>query len=497
MSAIIIFITHPLWIIAIIFFANLIAAIWTVFREKRDIATTWAWLLVLTLLPIIGFTLYLFAGRKISNEQIFSMKKEQQEQITKLANEQKSLWNKHSLIPSEKTTDTGRALIHFFLESEDAFITQDNQVEIFTDGKEKFESLLRDIKNAKHHIHIEYYSFIADDIGNKILKALEEAAARGVEVRVLYDLFGSHGTTYKFFKHLEELGGYAQAFISASKALISTPRLNYHDHRKLVIIDGNIGYIGGFNIGDQYLGKSPKFGYWRDTHLRIKGFALFEMQARFSMDWNTTCRKTKKPRLDISTKKYMPMDSNEQANGSTRIQIVSSGPDSERQSIKRGYQYIIANAKDYVYIQTPYLIPDDSVLEALIISAKAGTDVRIMIPCMPDHVFVYRATQFYAKYLVENGVEVYQYDNGFLHAKTVVSDDHISSVGSANMDFRSFKLNFEGNAFCYDDKLAKDLKDIFLKDLDNCTELTTEFFDNQSSWLKFKQYFSRLLSPTL
>ena len=328
MSAIIIFITHPLWIIAIIFFANLIAAIWTVFREKRDIATTWAWLLVLTLLPIIGFTLYLFAGRKISNEQIFSMKKEQQEQITKLANEQKSLWNKHSLIPSEKTTDTGRALIHFFLESEDAFITQDNQVEIFTDGKEKFESLLRDIKNAKHHIHIEYYSFIADDIGNKILKALEEAAARGVEVRVLYDLFGSHGTTYKFFKHLEELGGYAQAFISASKALISTPRLNYHDHRKLVIIDGNIGYIGGFNIGDQYLGKSPKFGYWRDTHLRIKGFALFEMQARFSMDWNTTCRKTKKPRLDISTKKYMPMDSNEQANGSTRIQIVSSGPDS-------------------------------------------------------------------------------------------------------------------------------------------------------------------------
>lgn len=191
------------------------------------------------------------------------------------------------------------------------------------------------------------------------------------------------------------------------------------------------------------------------------------------------------------------MDSNEQANGSTRIQIVSSGPDSERQSIKRGYQYIIANAKDYVYIQTPYLIPDDSVLEALIISAKAGTDVRIMIPCMPDHVFVYRATQFYAKYLVENGVKVYQYDNGFLHAKTVVSDDHISSVGSANMDFRSFKLNFEGNAFCYDDKLAKDLKDIFLKDLDNCTELTTEFFDNQSSWLKFKQYFSRLLSPTL
>ena len=154
MSAIIIFITHPLWIIAIIFFANLIAAIWTVFREKRDIATTWAWLLVLTLLPIIGFTLYLFAGRKISNEQIFSMKKEQQEQITKLANEQKSLWNKHSLIPSEKTTDTGRALIHFFLESEDAFITQDNQVEIFTDGKEKFESLLRDIKNAKHNIHI-------------------------------------------------------------------------------------------------------------------------------------------------------------------------------------------------------------------------------------------------------------------------------------------------------------------------------------------------------
>src|SRR5699024_6059284 len=189
----------------------------------------------------------------------------------------------------------------------------DNQVAIFTDGKESFESLLRDIKKGKHHIHIACCSFIADAFGTKILKALEEAAAGAVEVRALYDLFGSRGTTCTFFTQLEVLGGYAQAFISASKALISTPRLNYHDHRKLFIIDGNIGDIGGFNIGDQYLGKSPKFGYWRDTHLRIKGFALFEMQARFSMDWNTTCRKTKKPRLDISTKKYMPMDSNEQA----------------------------------------------------------------------------------------------------------------------------------------------------------------------------------------
>ncbi|MGX5376715.1 cardiolipin synthase [Ligilactobacillus sp. LYQ135] len=479
-------------IVGIIWFINLFAAIVTVFHEKRDISTTWAWLLVLVFIPVFGFILYLFVGRKISHDKIFTIQKEQEKVINSLTKRQKEMWQKRDL--DKGSTQQERELEHLFLESEGAFLTTNNQTKLFDDGRAFFDSLLADIKDAQESIHVEFYTFYADDIGHEVLHALEDAAARGVEVRVLYDMWGSKGTNYKFFKKLEKLGGEAQGFISSSsKQVITTPRLNYHDHRKLVIIDGKIGYIGGFNIGDQYLGRLEKYGYWRDTHMRVYGMAVIQMQARFMMDWNTTCRRTTTPRFEFE-KKYFPVF---EGNGHTKMQIVSSGPDSERQPIKRGYQKIISTAQHYLYIQTPYLIPDDSVIESLVIAALSGVDVRIMIPCKPDHPFVYRATEYYAKYLVNNGVKVYRYDNGFLHAKTMITDDTISSVGSANLDFRSFKLNFECNAFCYDSNLTKQLKAIYEKDLEKCTLLTPEYFEQQSRWRKFKQYFSRLLSPTL
>lgn len=229
--------------------------------------------------------------------------------------------------------------------------------------------------------------------------------------------------------------------------------MNYHLHRKLVIIDGDLGYIGGFNIGDQYLGESPKFGYWRDSHLRVEGTAVLMMQARFIMDWNTTCRRTKKERMDLAGD-YVNVRTTRLKNldrSMVPMQIVSSGPDNDNRAIRRGYQGIISSARHYVYIQTPYLIPDDAILESLVVAAKSGIDVRIMIPPMPDHPFVYRATEYFAHYLVSNGVKVYKYDKGFLHAKAMVSGSHLASVGSANLDYRSFRLNFEVNAFTYNE----------------------------------------------
>lgn len=301
-----------------------------------------------------------------------------------------------------------------------------------------------------------------------------------------------------FLSHLEELGGEAQAFIAAAKAYFQTPRLNYHLHRKLAIIDGKIGYIGGFNIGDQYLGEDPKFGYWRDTHLRVVGQATMMMTVRFAMDWNTTCRKTHKKKIDLEKEfKNFELVAPDSDPDEVPMQIVSSGPDNENYSIRRGYESIISSARKYVYIQSPYLIPEDSVLEALVIAARSGIDVRIMIPCMPDHPFVYRATEYYAKYLVNNGVKVYKYDNGFIHSKTMVSGSNIASVGSANMDYRSFRLNFEVNAFAYNEKLTAQLKQDFENDMKKSMLLTPEYFANQSKWRKFKQYFSRLLSPIL
>lgn len=486
-----------LQLIEIFWIIDVILAAITIFKTPRDIASTWAWLLVLIVLPYFGFILYLFLGRQLSHDEIFAIKDEEKKTRDKFLSEQLSLVKKHDLLMPAESRPRARMLTELNLVNDNAILTFDNTAEIFIDGKKLFSKMIDDIDHAINFIDVEFYTFYSDELGHRILKALENAAARGVKVHVIYDSSGSHGTRPKFFKRLRELGGYAQPFISTSKKyLFKTPRLNYHLHRKLVIIDRKIGYIGGFNIGDQYVDKSTKYGHWRDTHLRVVGQAAVMMEVRFSMDWNTSVRRTHLPKYSLDWINDFKID---ETRDESRIpmQIVSSGPDSDHFAIRRGYEQIISTAQRYVYIQTPYLIPEIPILESLIIAAKSGIDVRVMIPSMPDHPFVYRATEYYAKYLTNRGVKVYKYNNGFLHAKTIISGSNLSSVGSANQDYRSYSLNFEVNAFCYSPELTENLKKIFENDLEDCTLLTKEYFDNQSNWLKFKQYFSRLLSPLL
>lgn len=480
-----------LWIINVIF------AVWTVFRSRRSVVATWAWMLVLTILPGIGFILYLFFGRQLSQDEIFAIQKEQKETRNHYLNQQKKMLQEYDLLPRKERVPRVRMLTELNLNNDDAILTFANHVKVYTDGSELFDQMIEDIKNAKVTVNLEFYTFYADKLGHRVLAALEQAAKNGAKVRVIYDTSGSRGTKPAFFDHLRELGGQAQPFISTSKKhWFTTPRLNYHLHRKLVVIDHNTGYIGGFNIGDQYVNQSKKFGHWRDTHLRVEGQSPILMEVRFAMDWNTSTRRTSLPKFELDELKNFIVDRKDfESDNNVAMQIVASGPDNQRYGIRRGYEGIIASAKEYVYIQTPYLIPEDSILESLIIAANSGVDVRIMIPCMPDHPFVYRATEYYAKYLVAHGVKVYKYNDGFIHAKTMVSDSNISSVGSANQDFRSYTLNFEVNSFNYNPLLTKELKEIFEKDLEKCTLLTNEYFAKQSSWLKFKQYFSRLLSP--
>lgn len=485
-------------LIEILWLINIAFAIWTVFRTRRDIASTWAWLLVLSALPIVGFILYLFVGRKLSNDDIFNIRVEQKEYRDKYVRQQERLLKRHKLLLQSERLARARQLVSLSASLDSALVTFNNRVKVFIDGKKLFQQMIADFDQAEDHIYVEFYTFYSDNLGKRVLAALERAAKRGVKVKVLYDLSGSRGTTYKFFAHLEELGGEAQPFNSKANKRITTPRLNYHLHRKIVAIDGKLGYIGGFNIGDQYLGEDPKFGYWRDTHLRVAGQAVIALTARFGMDWNTTCRKTKKERVNLD--KLLADLEIERPSGpgqDVAMQIVSSGPDNDNFAIRRAYESIISSARQYVYIQTPYLIPGEPILESLIIAARSGIDVRVMIPCMPDHPFVYRATEYYAKYLVNNKVKVYKYNNGFIHAKTMVSGNNLASVGSANQDYRSYRLNFEANAFTYNEELTAQLKQIFENDVKDSTLLTPEYFDQQSNWRKFKQYFSRLLSPVL
>lgn len=474
----------------IIYFLNLILAIITVFRQPRDIAAIWAWLLVLILLPVVGFIMYAFVGRQLPRNKLFRVQSHVQMQLDERLQQQ---WNdiRDDNLPADLVSNSARDIVQMFKTSDQAFLARKNQVKIYTDGKTLFHDIIKDIQCSTSSVNIEFYTFYNDNIGNEILDLLIKKARDGVEIRVVYDPWGSMGTHLSFFKPLIEAGGYVEAFLTRSA--VWDFRINFRDHRKIVVIDGKIGYVGGINIGDQYLGRAKKFGYWRDTHLRITGSGVFGLQSRFFLDWNATTKDGYLPVNHIEPK-YFPLT---QVMGNTNLQIVSSGPDSELQQIKMGYIKMIQSAHKQLWIQSPYLIPDDSVMDSLRISVMAGVDVRIMIPNMPDHLFVYRATQYYAHQLAKLGVKIYYYEAGFLHAKTIVIDDRIASVGSANMDYRSYKLNFESNAFLYDERLAKQLADIFEIDIQNSRLITAKMFDKQSVYLKFKQNFSRLLSPIL
>lgn len=473
-------------LLGVIIFLNTLGAIVTVFRDKhRDITSVWAWMMVLLLFPVCGFIIYFFLGRKLSNKQIFDIRTQRVMGIDRIAKKQtRQLKNL-----SDEAYQEEQTFVRLFLNNEQAIFTNENDVKILTDGQEKFKALFEDIRKAKHHINIEYYTIYDDQIGNDLVDLLTEKAKAGIHVRVIFDSWGSGGQHKKMYKRLREAGGQVEPFLMSRWQMFSL-RVNNHDHRKLVVIDGNIGYIGGFNVGDQYLGRKQKFGYWRDTHLRVEGDAVLAMQSRFFMDWNATTRQEK---LAFS-ENYFP---DTKVAGGVPMQIVSSGPESDAKQIYQGYLHMLSIAKESITIQSPYFIPNQAIMDVLHVAARSGVRVRIMIPCKPDHAFVYRATQYYAHRLVKAGAEVYTYDNGFLHAKTLVVDNKIVSVGSANMDIRSFALNFEINAFMYSQKIAHEMNEIFEADLKHATRITNADFHNQSRWLRFKQMFSRLLAPIL
>jgi cardiolipin synthase len=453
--------------------------------EKRDISAAWAWLFVMLLLPGIGFIIYLFFGWKLNQRQIFDLKAQKRLGISDMAEYQKrNPKNKPTL-----DTNLENDLVQMFLNTDNAILTTKNDLKIFTDGHEKFNSLFEDLKKAKHHINIEYFTIYDDQLGKKLRKILVQKAREGVQVRVLYDLFGSKGSKQKFFKELIQAGDEVTPFMKSKLGYYSF-RINFRNHRKIVVIDGSVGYIGGFNIGDQYLGRNKRFGNWRDTHLRLEGSVVLQLQSRFFMDWNASAKRQK---VQFSLD-YFPQ-SNVQNN--IPMQIVSSGPENDVQKIKQGYIKMIMGAKHSIWIETPYFIPDDALMEALLIAIRSGIEVRIVIPQMPDHPFVYRATEYYVQQLLKAGARIYSYQNGFMHAKTIVVDNMITSVGSANWDIRSFKLNFEANAFMYDPKVAEQIIATIKNDLKDARELDEEYFKQQSSWKKFRQLASRLISPIL
>ena len=472
-------------LVSLVMIVNIILGISIVFLERKNASSTWAWLMVLLFIPIAGFILYLIFGKPISKGRIFTWDTKSRLGLKAAVQSQLRELETHDLEYKDKDMARYASLTYLNLRTDASILTQDNDVDILIDGQEKFDILMQDMRRAKDHIHLLYYILRDDNLGTQLANVMIKKANEGVEVRLLYDAMGSRKLSKKYLKRLRAAGVSVEAFFPAK---IFNFKINYRNHRKLTIIDGSIGYIGGFNVGDEYLGKDKNFGYWRDTHLRVKGSAVESMQTRFILDWNQASKN------DILHEDRYYQSS---PTGEAGMQIVSSGPDQELQQIKNGYIKMIMEAKEYIYIQTPYFIPDESLRDALRIAAYSGVDVKVMIPNKPDHPFVYWATLSYSGDLLQAGGEIYIYQNGFLHAKTIIVDGKIASVGTANIDVRSFRLNFEVNAFIYDKKITRELEQAFHDDINLSTQMTKKLYDKRSLGIRFKESVSRLLSPVL
>lgn len=469
-------------------FANIVAAIAAIILERRNPAASAAWVTVIFMLPVAGIVLFFLLSQNISARKLYNLSEFEEMKIdSSLENQINEIKNGTYRFSTEEGK-LWQDMIHLNQLYGRAYYSQNNSVEFITDGRQMFDTMMQDIMSARETINIMFFIVKNDETGRQFIDALTQKAREGVEVRLLLDSMGSRQINDRVLRDFLDAGGKRAYFFPRKLNLVNFD-FNYRNHRKLAVIDGIIGYTGGFNIAREYLGLKKKFGYWRDTHIRITGQSVQDINARFILDWRTAS----KEKIVLSEAFYSGVISE----GNTGIQIVSSGPDSVKEEVKRSLMKMITSAERSIYVQTPYFVPDDSILESLKMAAQCGVDVRVMIPCMPDHPLVYWATYSYAGELVKSGGRVFIYENGFLHSKTMVVDGEVGTVGSANFDRRSFSLNFESNAFIYDKKEAQTMERIFCEDLKECRELTISLYENRSRTIKVKEVAARLLSDLL
>lgn len=437
------------WLILIIYAIICIFFVLTVLLDKKEPSKTFAWLLLLYALPVIGFVLYLFFGRNHRKEK-------QQKRVQRFLNQEISVPYKN------------------------------NNVKIFCDGASMFSSLLTDIASAKEHVHLETYIFADDKLGNRVADALIERAREGVSVRVLFDDVGSFKTRSKFFNRMRKAGVEVRSFMPVRMPRFAS-KINYRNHRKLCIVDGRIGYIGGMNIADRYVDGIGDLA-WRDTHLRIIGTAVYGIQRTFLIDWFTVDSKL------LYNRKFYPPVKSTIVNECT-VRIASSSCVSHWPNIMQGYVRIISNATKYIFIETPYFLPPQPVLFALQTAALSGVDVRVIVPARGNNAFIESSSRSFFAEVMKSGVKIYLYKAGFNHSKLMVADDFVCTVGSANIDTRSFENNMEVNAFIIDDEIAKKLRFIVEQDLKQSEYLSFKRYSKTKFHVRLWESIVRMLSP--
>ena len=453
-----------------------------------------AWLFTVYLIPFFGLGLYFIFGVKRKKRKIFKQK---------LTDDQNSLEDylvKFNAKSAQAIQDLSPKLKQFHGLSEMVYregcsrITLKNHLQLLENGEQKFPQLIKDLNTAEHTIHIEYYTFKFDHIGYQIVDILIKKAKQGVTVRFIYDDYGSLGLDKRVMMRMRSHGIEVNPF-SEIRLFAFADRLNYRNHRKIVVIDGKIGYLGGINVSDDYtndrsLGDNKR--YWRDTHVRIEGHAVAYIQYIFLNDWNF-CAGQKIKIEDQLGGPFDYLDKSEQK----LVQVVSSGPDSPQPSILFSILYAIHSAQSEILITTPYFIPSTSLLKALKIAVLSGVKVRILVPTVSDARIVDAAAQSYYYELLEVGVEIYKYTKGFVHSKTIVVDGFLSIIGTANFDERSFELNFEINVLVYDEDFAEQLSESFADDLKQAKQLSVDSWEQRSAIKIFVEKLARLVSPIL
>ena len=490
------------WLIPVILYGiNFISILSIIFFRRKDMSVTFAWLLVLIFIPVVGFIFYFFFG---STKKLELMSKkygltEIEEEYDSMLESNFALMKSDEIKFRDKETEKYKDMVLINIKNSKCFYTEDNDVQLLVNGQAKFARMFEEIRNAKESINVMYFIIKSKDpIGKEFIDLLAEKAAEGLDVKVLYDSMGCLKTRMKDFDPIVKNGGKVQKFLpSIVKTLIE---VNYRLHRKMVVIDGRICYTGGINVGDDYLGNYPHISPWRDTSVRVTGTAVKELQLLFFKDWVFCAKQNKKIKgetvqsmtdLDDIETEYFPQI---EYSGNMGVQIIECGPDQKYSTHKDSYVKMCTSAKEYLYIQSPYFVPDQTLLDAIRMAAQSGIDVRLMLPGLPDKKYVYNVAMSYIEELLDAGVRVYAY-NGFIHAKTIVIDDHVASVGTTNLDIRSFKLDYEVNTLVYSTEFAKKCKDTFVADVSDCKEFELEEWKKRGVWRYIMESLCRFIAP--
>ncbi|MDD7462254.1 MAG: cardiolipin synthase [Prevotella sp.] len=469
------------WLLLAIYSLVVVSVMVKVLLDNRQPAPTMAWLLVLGFLPIVGIILYFFFGQNTRKERHIS---EKSMDLLTQRSVQEYVEQTDLHLPEEH-----RVLIQLFANLSWALPYKDNEVEVYTDGYGFFLELLQQIGKARHHIHLMTYIIEDDALGRLLSDALIDKVKEGVEVRLMYDDVGAWKTKNKFFNQLQAAGIEVCSFMPVHFPMF-TSKVNYRNHRKLCIIDGKVGFVGGMNIALRYV-KGTKKQAWRDTHLSVRGGVVYAIQRAFLMDWYFMTRTLIND--DVYYPEQDPMISND-----CIAQLVTSGPISPWPDMMQGYMRVLLEAKNYVYMETPYFVPTEPILYAMKIASQAGVDVRLMIPKHADTRLAQWAGKPYLASAMEAGVKVYYYTAGFNHSKLLVCDDSLCTCGSTNIDIRSFENNFESNVFFYDRKMALKFKEIFMEDLRHCVVADEQEMLHRRSYLKrLWEGLTKLLAPLL